>query len=264
MTLLQVIILAVVQGITEFLPISSSGHLVAIPMLLEWDQQSSAFDVFLHFGSFFSLVIYFRKIIVKLLQGILKKNKESIDLTIKIIITTIPALIIGAVFSDTIDNLSSSPILLILNLMIIGAIFIILDARKTEGTTTSLDKLDKKSAFLIGLFQVLAYIRGTSRSGITIIGGLSQGLNRKKAAEYSFLVGMPIILAATVFKIPTFLSEFSNDSSLLLNYLIGFLTTFIVGLISIHFLMKIIDKKGLTIFGIYRIILGIFLIIFLF
>ncbi len=266
MSIAQTIILAIIQGLTEFIPVSSSGHLVVIPGLLDWESQSTAFDVILHAGTLFALIIYFRKKLTKIGSGVLKKEKSSIKLLNLLIVSTIPAAmfaflieIINKLTDDGIDELMKNNYLVVFMLVSIGILFLFVD--KIYGNNEGkIEKMSIKNSLIIGLGQIISLVRGTSRSGITIIFGLSQKLSRKEAAEYSFLMGIPIISIAFIYE----LIKIITDENIVINVnlsLIGFVVSFLTGLIAINFMLKYLKNNNLQIFGYYRIILGIVVLI---
>lgn len=253
MTPLQALILGIIQGITEFLPISSSGHLVLIPELFHWDMQPTSFDISIHIASLFAIIIYFRNDILDILNN--TKEKRAQKLILNLLITTIPACIIGLLLKDFIDENFKNTKVIAFMLASIGIVMVFID-RILKDNTLEIKDLNSKSALVVGIAQVLAFIRGTSRSGITIISGLFMGLKREEAAKYSFLAGILIISASGLFQGYEFLSEGVKDIEIS-SLFIGFISAFISGLLSIRFLMNFIKKHGLQIFGIYRMILAI-------
>ncbi len=251
MTLIQSIILGIVQGLTEFIPVSSSGHLAIVPHLLNMRVQSDSFDLVLHAGTLLALIVYFRKDLLELL-----KNKK---LLINIFIGAVPTLLLGFIFRDFIKDNFKSDYVIIFSLIIVGILMIIADFVFKKNSKTIEDLTPKKS-IIIGSIQILSLIRGVSRSGITIIGGLLQGLTLKDAARFSFLVSIPVIGSIVFYQGGTFILEGFNDEAPI--YLItGFLTSAITGYLAIKFMLKFLENKGLTIFGIYRIVLGIIILL---
>lgn len=255
MSFAQALILGIIQGITEFIPISSSAHLVILPKVLGWSLQPTSFDIVIHAATLLSTVVYFRKDLIKLLNLRKKQNQKVI---VNLIIVTIPAAIIGFLFEEKIDETFKDVNSIIFMLIFIGVIMLFID-KITSSNDKKISTMGKSSSLIIGLFQSLSFIRGTSRSGITIIGGLLNGLTRKQATKFAFLAGISIIGAATLFQIVNFTSEGTIDIGIM-PLMTGFITAFLVGLISIKFLLKFLSKNTLFIFGIYRIILGLLLL----
>ncbi|HEC64190.1 MAG TPA: undecaprenyl-diphosphate phosphatase [bacterium] len=252
MTPTQSIILGTIQGLTEFIPVSSSGHLVLIPSLLGWEQQSTGFDLVVHAGTLLALIIYFRKDLIGL-----SKNKKLLS---NILVASTPVLAFAFIFRDFIDANLKSITVVIAMLIFFGLAMIIVDLlhKKNE---LKINELEPKNIVLISLIQILSLVRGTSRSGAMIVGGLTQGLTRKEAARFAFLVGVPVLLAATGFQVFSFVTEPSQE--LVLPLILGFLTSFSSGFFAIRFMLRFLEKNGLFLFGAYRIILGISLIFLL-
>jgi undecaprenyl-diphosphatase len=261
-SILHALILGLIQGLTEFIPVSSSGHLALLPKLFGWSEQSTTFDVVLHGGTLLALLTFFYPKLIKMGTGFLKKDKVSQNLVYKIIIGSIPAGILGAILSlgnkitdDKIDNIMKNDIFMITMLISVGILLILADYL-FKNNKKKLSEISFKKVNIIGVTQCLSLIRGTSRSGITIIAGLSQKLTREEAAEFSFLMGIPLITMAfsySVFELIT-----SESSGLTLSSLIiGFIASFISGLIAIKFMLSFLKSKGLAVFGIYRIILAL-------
>lgn len=255
MTVLQAIILGVVQGLTELLPISSSAHLFLIPWIFNWSIPES-FDVALHFGTLLAIGIFFFKDWIQLIKGgyktLIKKEKNR-DGTIfwYIVLATIPAGIIGYLldhFSEQYkESFSENPIVIAIALIIMGILLYLVD--KKSKSTTNYDKLTLKQSFVIGISQILAFIPGVSRSGITMTTGRAMGVDRESTAKFSFMLSAPIVLAATLLKIFEF--EFTFE------FLLGVFTSFIIGMLVIKFLLNYLKKGSFKIFAVYRVVLGI-------
>ena len=259
----QALILGLVQGLTEFLPVSSSAHLAVIPEFFGWEEHSNLFDIFLHGGTLLALLVTYRDQILKFFL-----NRENF---LEISIATIPSVIIAFLLLGSIDSLKSN-LLIAFMLASIGVLLIIADyvAKINEkklilGNNTeqfSIDHVSNKSSILMGLAQPIAYFRGTSRSGVTIITGVFSGLSLKDATNYSFVLGIPIISAGVLysgFEIIKDTPESINSAELA----VGFISSFIFGLIAIKIMLKLTERIGLKYFGIYRIILAIILLVFL-
>lgn len=273
MTELQPVVLGIVQGLTEFLPISSSGHLVLVPELLGWDLQSVAFDVGLHLGTAIAVIIYFssdwwnmtKSLFIDYLRII--KSKKLFDqnvlrreskLLLYILIGTIPVGIAGLALEKSAENYFRSP--LFIAIMMIGVAFIMLisDLRALTKTDDP-SKEFFKNILLISLSQILALIPGTSRSGITMSTALFLGFARHQAARISFLLATPIIVAAAIFKLPDVLALSQQE---IMDVVIGMATSFIVGILVIKWLLNFLKRHSLKWFIVYRVILGLFIIWF--
>jgi undecaprenyl-diphosphatase len=243
---LQAFILGVVEGLTEFLPVSSTGHLILASTLMGLQQTDTqkAFEVAIQLGSIMAVVfLYFERL-------------KDIQLLKKLIVAFIPTGIIGFVLYKLIKSLFS-PFVVVFTLVLGGIILIAIEYyhRNKEYSIKTIDQIDYKKAFLIGLFQSVSMVPGTSRSGATIIGGLFLGLNRKTAAEFSFLLAVPTMFVATFYDVYKNHSNFNvADWS---NLLIGFFTAFVFAILSIKFLLRFVSTHNFIPFGIYRIILGI-------
>lgn len=250
--IIQAIILGVVQGLTELLPVSSSGHLYLISnFFFEWTI-SDSFDIALHFGTLMAICIFFFKDWIELIKGGYKKVIKKEDSTEGrifwyIVAATIPAGIIGLIFDHYLEEYLTKPLIVATALIVMGILLYVID--KNAKSETTYEQMSFKQAFLIGISQILAFIPGVSRSGATITVGRALKVDRVAVAKYTFLLSTPIVFAATIFKIMEF--EFS------LAFFIGVLTSFLVGLVVIKFLMEFIKKRSFKIFAIYRVALGL-------
>jgi undecaprenyl-diphosphatase len=257
MNLFQALVLGILQGISELIPISSSGNLVILPFLTGWEKQPLSFDIMIHAGTLLALIIYFRTLLSNLV--IKFKDKNNLRLTKNLIITTLPAIIIGYFLSEKVKELSSFIPLISIMLITIGLIFIFIENKAME-QTKKISEVNLKDALKIGVFQVLAFIRGTSRSGITLIGGIYSGLNVSESLKYSFLAGIMIISSTVFYQIFDFYKSGVQNISII-SLIIGFSASFITSLVIIKYIFGFIKKKGLIMFGILRILLGISILI---
>lgn len=237
-------ILGIVEGITEFLPISSTGHLILTSKLLSINQSefTKSFEIVIQSGAILSIIVlYFRKII---------SNPKMI---LYMIIGFIPSGVLGLLFYKFIKQYLFSPFVVSLMLIVWGIIFILVELL-LKGRYYKL-QIDAKTALLIGFFQCFALIPGTSRSGATIIGGMLLGLSRKDATEFSFILSVPTIIIASAYDLIKEKSTIFNGDIYVL--LIGFITSFIFAYISVKWLINFVSKHSLIVFGIYRIIIGV-------
>lgn len=254
---LQVIVLAIVQGLTEFLPISSSGHLVLVPTFFGWSDQGMAFDVAMHFGSLTAVLIYFRGDIVALLRGSLQVTRFDLSstearLAFAIGLGTIPAAIVGLALGDWIGANLRSPTVIAGTLAGYAIIMVLVD--KFGKKERLLQSISFRDAFLIGVAQALALVPGTSRSGITISAGLALGFERTEAARFSFLLAVPVILLATGYEL-TLLA--TSDVEVAWGQLaFGAVVSAVVAYLSIEFFMRFVNRVGLLPFALYRIALA--------
>jgi undecaprenyl-diphosphatase len=261
MTAIQAIILGAVQGLTEFLPISSSAHLILVPWFLGWQDQGLTFDVVLHAGTLVAILSYFWKDWYGMLRGLLNwrsKTLTKVDaaesrLFFYVVCGTIPAALAGFFAEKAVETTLRSPF--VLSFTMIGVAVLLWVAEKTAKLKKGLSELTLPDAMSIGTAQALALIPGTSRSGITITAGLFLGFTRETAARFSFLLSAPIIAGAGLKKTLELRHEgFHNLQQFPL--LLGFLASLIVGYLTIKFLMSFLQKNSLFIFVCYRILLG--------
>ena len=264
---LKVIILGIVQGITEWLPISSTGHLILVEQLIQLKQSeafTNMFNVVIQFGSIMAVVvIYFHKLNPFSPTKTEKQKKMTIQLWIKVVIGTIPALIGGVLLNDLIESKLSNAYVVALMLIVYGILFIIIEKRNEtrEPKVKRLSQLSVKTVLLIGVFQMMAMIPGTSRSGATIVGALALGVSRGVAAEFTFFLAIPVMFGASLLKGVKFLLHNSMTSQEGIILLVGMLVAFVVSLFVIRFLMGYIKKHDFKVFGWYRIVLGIIVLI---
>lgn len=259
MNIIHSIVLGIVQGIGEFLPISSSAHLILVPYLLGWNSSSMAFDVALHFGTLLAVLVIFFKSWWDLFIGAIKnigkskrrKTKEG-KLFWYLVIATIPAALVGLLLDDIVESFFRNQIWLIaLFLAIMGVLIYIGDkwADKHYKKETQFDDITLKQAFLVGCSQAFAVLPGFSRSGTTILAGRLMGIDKEAITKFTFLLSVPIIAGATILKV--------KDLELTKEVIIGILTSFIVGIICIKFLLKYIKNHDFSIFAFYRVIMAI-------
>ena len=258
MTWLQIIVLAIVQGLTEFLPISSSGHLVLTPNVFGWTDQGLAFDVAVHFGSLAAVALYFRQDLVGLIRGGVELLKHravsSIEsrLALGIGLGTIPAAVAGLAFADWIEANLRSPVVVVVTLSFYGVLMAAAD-RFARHERVIVD-VRVRDALLIGLAQALALVPGTSRSGVTITAGRLLGLQRQDAARFSFLLSAPVILLATGYELLSmFLSEATIDWLVLG---VAAAVSAIVAYACIDLMMRFVGRIGLLPFAVYRLLLA--------
>ncbi|MGN0375112.1 MAG: undecaprenyl-diphosphate phosphatase [Butyrivibrio sp.] len=265
--ILKVIVLGIVEGITEWLPISSTGHLILVDEFLKLDatdEFKEMFDVVIQLGAILAvIVIYFKKLWPIGRNETTGKTgwcKDKLVLWGKILIACIPAGIIGVLFDDYIDRFFYNPYVVSIMLIIYGVAFIVIELlhKGKEFRIKTLGQLSIKTALIIGVFQVLALIPGTSRSGATIVGAMLIGTDRTVAAEFTFYLAIPVMLGASLLKLLKFIAGGGVLGSTEIIYLVaGMAVAFAVSIIVIKFLMSYIKKHDFKVFGVYRIILGI-------
>ncbi|HAG04312.1 MAG TPA: undecaprenyl-diphosphatase [Lachnospiraceae bacterium] len=264
--IIKTIIFGIVEGITEWLPISSTGHIILLEELigkLRTEEFMEMFDVLIQLGAIMAIVvIYFNKLNPFDKRKDKKERNRSIRLWCKVIVSCIPAALIGFLFDDIIDKYLFNPFVVAVMLILYGIAFIVVENRHTGKSFKyrELDKLPYKTAFFIGVFQVLALIPGTSRSGATILGGMLLGASRSVSAEFTFFLAIPVMLGAGLLKIVKFGFNFTVIEIIIL--LIGMLVSFGVSYLAVKFLMNYIKKNDFKIFGFYRIALGCVVLIY--
>lgn len=257
MSWLHIIVLAIVQGLTEFLPISSSGHLVLVPSVLGWSDQGLAFDVAVHFGSLIAVCLFFRRDIAALLRGsaqLAGLNYETPEsrLALGLALGTIPAAAAGLLFAGWIEANLRDPEVIVFTLAGYGILMVVAD--RIGGRQRNIADVRIRDAFLVGCAQALALVPGTSRSGVTITAGRLLGFARQDAARFSFLLSVPVILLASVFKgIELVLGSAPVPWAELA---VAAMISSVVAYLSIGFFMGIVSRVGLLPFAIYRLILA--------
>lgn len=271
---LKVIILGIVEGITEWLPISSTGHLILVDEFMKLNMSDAfkeMFDVLVQLGAILAVVVIFFK---KLLPvDMVKKednskkpawNKDKLILWCKILVACLPAAIIGLPFNDKIDELFYNAPTVAIMLIVYGIAFIIVEKlhKGKEFKINDISSITFKTAALIGIFQVLALIPGTSRSGATIVGAMIIGVGRTAAAEFTFYLAIPVMFGASLLKLIKFGFAFTTAEAAAL--ILGMIAAFVVSIIAIRFLMGYIKKHDFTVFGWYRIVLGILVLVMMF
>jgi undecaprenyl-diphosphatase len=264
MTILQAFVLGIVQGLTEFIPVSSSGHLVLVPWLLRWDFESQSafvFDVLVQWGTLLALIIYFRNDIVSLVGAVISglKNREDqsnpdLRLAWLILLSTFPALFIGLLLKSLVENVIDSPQWVSIFLLITGGTLFIAE-KLGEGIRTITD-MSGGDAIWIGFFQLFSLFPGISRSGATISAGLLRGVKRKDAARFSFLMALPIMIAAGIIALID-LIKLPNPAAEIGPLLIGFFVAAVVGYFSIHWLLKFLSERSLNVFAGYCVLAGL-------
>ena len=271
---LKVIILGIVEGITEWLPISSTGHLILVDEFMKLNMSDAfkeMFDVLVQLGAILAvIVIYFKKLLpvdlVKKEDNSRKPawNKDKLILWCKILVACLPAAIIGIPFNDKIDELFYNAPIVAVMLIVYGIAFIIVEKlhKGKEFKINDIGSITFKTAALIGIFQVLALIPGTSRSGATIVGAMIIGVGRTAAAEFTFYLAIPVMFGASLLKLIKFGFAFTAAEAAAL--ILGMVVAFVVSIIAIRFLMGYIKKHDFTVIGWYRIILGILVLVMMF
>ncbi len=256
MNFLEAIILAIIEGLTEFLPVSSTGHMIIGSSLMgiAEDNFTKLFTIVIQLGAILSVVvIYFKRFF------------QSFQFYLKLLVAFIPAAILGVLFSDKIDSLLESPTTVAISLVIGGVILLFVDKWFNKPTITEEKNISYLTALKIGFFQCIAMIPGVSRSAATIVGGMSQKLTRNAAAEFSFFLAVPTMLGATAKKMLDFFKDGNSFTGEQINLLIvGNIVAFIVAFLAIKSFISFVSKNGFKIFGIYRIVVGLIILILIF
>lgn len=267
MTVFEAIVLAIVEGLTEFLPVSSTGHMVIAQALMgvESTQYVKAFTVMIQFGAILSVVVLYLKRFFRFDlpsdmwhgdHSKLRRNLSRFRLYFQLLVGIIPAVILGLLFSDWVDKALGSTWIIAINLLIGGVIMLVIDRMIKQNNN---QVVTYKNAFVIGLFQTIAmFLPGMSRSMSTIVGGMAVGLKREVAAEFSFFLAVPTMLGASVYQLLKF---WKNDQLSVLQanldtLIIGNVVSFLVAMIAIKYFIKYLQRHGFFAFGIYRIIVG--------
>lgn len=265
--LLKAIILGIIEGITEWLPISSTGHLILANEFIKMDVSTdflNMFNVVIQLGAIMAVVVlYFHKLNPFSPKKKAAEKKATWILWFKVVVACIPAVIMGFLFNDFLDEHFQNFVTVSIMLVLYGILFIIIEKRNKnkKPVFSDLGSLTYQAAFMIGLFQVLALIPGTSRSGATILGAILIGSSRFVATEFSFFLGIPMMFGASGLKVLKFLkngNSFSGEEITIL--LVGSIVAFIISILAIKFLMNYLKRNDFTAFGWYRIILGIILL----
>lgn len=263
--IIKVIILGIVEGVTEWLPISSTGHMILVDEYLQLNMSAAfkeMFFVVIQLGAIMAVVVlYWQKLIPFSYDNKIKVRKDTMLLWSKILVACIPAGIIGVLFDDKIDELFYNYQTVSITLIVYGILFIIIENRNKDKIpeVDNLSQLTYKTALYIGLFQVLSLIPGTSRSGATIIGAILLGTSRTVAAEFTFFLAIPVMFGASLLKMLKF--GFAFTSAELGILIIGMIVAFIVSILAIKFLIGYIKKNDFKVFGWYRIVLGLIVIL---
>ncbi len=256
---LQYFIIGIVQGFTEFLPISSSGHLVLVSELTNWQDQGLFTDVAVHVGTLLAVIIYLRSHITSLIMSFFSFHLTQNNNLIKIVIATIPAVIVGFFIFDFVQLYFRDIKVVAITSVVFAALLFVADHFKMK--ISSWENMSYSQAFIIGLFQVLAFIPGASRAGVTITGARFLGFDRSSAAIFSMLLSIPIILASLVLTSLNLISS-AEENINLYQSLFSAIIACITALISINIMMKIIQRSSFKIFIIYRVLLGFILLYF--
>ena len=271
--IIYAITLGIIEGITEWLPISSTAHILIVEKLFYGSKNPPSFsaefllmfDVLIQLGAIFAVVIiYFKKLYPFKYNDDEYSQKDKLNIWLKVILSTIPVVIIGIFFDDLITKKFYNLPIIAITLIFYGIIFIIIENKRKNHDIIDVKNITHKKAISIGLFQVLALIPGTSRSGITIIGGSLIGCDRKSSAEYSFYLSVPIMFGASIYKLLKYAFNFKIVLKEVIILVIAMLVAMLVSLIIIKKLLNYIKNHSFKVFGIYRILIGILILVIYF
>ncbi|MCC7004935.1 undecaprenyl-diphosphatase UppP [Candidatus Nomurabacteria bacterium] len=262
-SIIQPIAYGLVQGLGEFLPISSTAHLILLPYFFNWNDPGLTFDIALHLGTLFAVLAFFLKDWINIFSSAVSNLKTGGIKTFKnellyfLIIATIPGAIFGMLLENKVETIFRSPILIALALIIMGTILFYADKKISGGK--DIKEINFKDAILIGLSQAFAIIPGVSRSGVTITAGLFRNFNKISAARFSFLLSTPIIFGATILKLPELIRSEMN-----LSVILAIIVSAVSGFLAIKYMLKFLEKFSYKIFFWYRLILGVIILITVF
>ena len=266
--IIKTIILGIVEGFTEWLPISSTGHMILVDEFIKLNVSKAFMDMFLvviQLGAILAVVVLSFERLNPFSDWKTKREKKlTFQLWFKVIFACIPAGVIGLLFNKYMEEHFMNATVVAFTLILYGILFILVEAFNKRRTPriTDLDSLDYKTAFIIGLFQVLSLVPGTSRSGATILGGILFGASRFVAAEFTFFLAIPVMFGASLLKMVKFGFHYTGSEIIIL--LVGMVTAFFVSVLSIKFLLRYIKKNNFMVFGWYRIVLGLIVLAYLF
>ncbi len=260
--LINAVILGVIEGLTEFLPVSSTGHLIIVNEFINFTGEfAKMFDIVIQLGAILSVIVYFwNKLFPFSRNKTALEKSETWDIWKKTLVGVLPALLFGAILGKHIEEKLFNPITVALALVIGGIILVIIERKKIQGKCNSVAQLSYQAAFSIGLIQCLAMIPGTSRSAATIIGAMLLGSSRTVAAEFSFFLAIPTLFAASVYSLLK--TGVWLDITHILVLSTGFIVSFLIAWLVIAGFMKFITKKDFRVFGYYRIILGVVILVY--
>lgn len=262
--LIKAVVLGIVQGITEWLPVSSTGHMILFNQFLHMNQDTDFINLFLvviQFGSILAVVtLFFHKLNPFSPRKSTVEKRETWSMWFKVLVAEIPAGVIGLLFEDVINDYLYGPMVVAAALIVYGVLFILIENRRRTPKIESIPTITYKTAFLIGMFQILALIPGTSRSGSTILGAGILGTSRVVAAEFSFFLAVPIMFGASLLKMVKYGFAFNGGQIGIL--LVGMGVAYIVSVAVIRFLMDFVRKHDFKPFGWYRIVLGVIVILY--
>lgn len=273
MDFIKTIVLGIVEGITEWLPISSTGHMILFNDFMGIGEESffnsQIYLYVIQLGAILAIAtLYFKKLNPFALSKSKQEKKDTWQMWFKVLVACLPAAVLGLLFNDAMDKISTSTVVSIM-LIVYGIAFLFIERRGKTAQIQDMSRMTYKTALLIGLFQVLSIIPGTSRSGATILGAMLIGCSRPLAAEFSFFLAIPVMFGVSFLKIGSYLKDVYIDKTILplpagdwLLLALGMIVAYVVSLVCVKFLMNYVRKHDFKVFGWYRIVLGIFVLLY--
>lgn len=265
MTSFQAIILGLLQGLTEFLPVSSSGHLILVPHFLGWQDQGLAFDAMIHLGTALATIYHYRHDCHGVLQSFVRKNPDEDTRRLRngILLASIPAIVVGVLAKDYIDQHARNVTLVAFNLIVWGVMLLIADRVASQRGNGPYQTTTTKQAIIGGIAQAFALLPGTSRSGATISATLLAGMNRPSAVRFSFLLGLPVILGVSGLSAIKLFTDAQNGEIFMMPLVLGLAASFVGGLLAIRIMLRFVSHHGLAFFAAYRFALAAAVLFFL-
>jgi undecaprenyl-diphosphatase len=273
MFIVQAVVLGIVQGLTEFLPVSSSGHLILVPTLFGWTDQGLSYDTVLHLGTLLAVLWFFRQSLIQLVKELFSKQPAQVEaartLLIQLVVCSLPALVLGFILNDWIENVSRKPWLVVIDLAFWGLVLWRADyvskdrVAGAEESPTALPRILWSQALMIAIAQPIALLPGSSRSGITMTAGLFMGLSRSAAARFSFLLSIPVTAAAGGYGLLKWITQGADTTTPSSMLVIGFIAALLSGVFAIRFLLSYVSHRRFTPFIVYRLVLAVAVLVLL-
>jgi undecaprenyl-diphosphatase len=261
MSLLTIVLLGIVEGLTEFLPVSSTGHLILAGEVMKVPQGTETFDVVIQLGAILAVVVLYRHRFAHVLAGLARRDEGAIRFTRNVLVGFLPAAVIGAVAYKAIKALLTQPLVVAVALIVGGIAILIIERVVRNPTCDSVEGMSLKTVVGVGFMQCLAMIPGVSRSGATIMGALTLGVERKTAAEYSFFLAIPTMLGATTLAL--WKARHDLGDTQMSAIAIGFLVSFVVAMVVIRWFLHVVQRHGFAPFAWYRIVVGTMALVWL-
>jgi undecaprenyl-diphosphatase len=254
MTLLSIVLLGIVEGLTEFIPVSSTGHLILAGEVMKVPQGTETFDIVIQLGAILAVVVLYRRVFLDVIAGLGRRDPEAIRFTANVMIGFLPSAVIGALAYGAIKAMLNAPIIVAVALIVGGIAILIIERMVKRPTCDSVEAMPYRTALGIGIIQCLSMIPGVSRSGATIMGALTLGVERRTAAEYSFFLAIPTMMGATTLALYKARDELGDAQTTAIA--IGFVVSFIVAMVVIKWFLNVVSRYGFAPFAWYRIVAG--------